>query len=49
MEDQPLNGLAMPVIIFDFGKGMPLVWIAQLLGLGIDPAGSYRTGGNYRA
>jgi glycerol-3-phosphate acyltransferase PlsY len=28
--------LAMPVIIFDFGKGMPLVWIAQLLGLGID-------------
>jgi glycerol-3-phosphate acyltransferase PlsY len=28
--------LAMPVIIFDFGKGMLLVWIAQLLGLGID-------------
>jgi glycerol-3-phosphate acyltransferase PlsY len=28
--------LAMPVIIFDFGKGMPLVWTAQLLGLGID-------------
>ncbi len=27
--------IAIPVIIFDVGKGMVIIWIAQLLGLGI--------------
>jgi len=27
--------LAIPVMIFDLGKGMAVVWVAQLLGLGI--------------
>jgi glycerol-3-phosphate acyltransferase PlsY len=29
--------VALPVIIFDIGKGMLMVWLARLLGLGIVP------------
>ncbi len=29
------KGWSIPVIVFDLGKGMAMVWVAQLLGLGI--------------